>query len=76
MATIVEFIILLPGKAAAQKRREAARLVARYIGADLGAIGECMSKTGICMRAVHEQKARKIRVHRVHELFSGFWPSI
>jgi len=40
LATIVEIIFLLPGRTAAHVRYEAAKLVVRYLGGDLGLVDE------------------------------------
>jgi len=40
LATIVEIIFLLPGRTAARVRYEAAKLVVRYLGGDLGLVDE------------------------------------
>ena len=51
---IVEIIMLLPGRQAARVRRQAAELLVRYLGGDLGIIDEV-----IALRGLHEELAAR-----------------
>jgi len=61
LATLIEIIFLLPGRAAAQVRRTAAQLFVRYIGGDLSLIDEgrhALFRTYGSVTSICDQKKR------------------